>query len=176
MTLPSIDFDYAAKKYFIHRKNAENNLYFCRIIYFDMAKYIYQYKNWSDFTWQNATVSAALGEVRLLQGKILGQIHSLGFASKEEKNLEMLTLDVLKSSEIEGEKLNYDQVRSSIARRLGINTAELQEQFPICCLSEAKTVRNGFIVCQTKFCKKKMFITKHSKPNNTVRATYEKIF
>jgi Fic family protein len=93
--------------------------------YFDMAKYIYQYENWTDFTWLNTTVSAALGEVRLLQGKILGQIHSLGFSSKEEKNLEMLTLDVIKSSEIEGEKLNYEQVRSSIARRLGINTAGL---------------------------------------------------
>jgi hypothetical protein len=58
-----------------------------------MAKYIYQYENWTDFSWQNAAVSAALGEVRLLQGKILGQIHSLGFSSKEEKNLEMLTLD-----------------------------------------------------------------------------------
>lgn len=93
--------------------------------YFDMAKYIYQYENWTDFSWQNSAVSAVLGEVRFLQGKFLGQIHSLGFSSKEEKNLEMLTLDVLKSSEIEGEKLNYDQVRSSIARRLGINTAGL---------------------------------------------------
>ena len=90
-----------------------------------MAKYIYQYENWTDFSWQNAAVSAALGEVRILQGKILGQIQSLGFSSKEEKNLEILTLDVLKSSEIEGEKLNYEQVRSSIARRLGINTAGL---------------------------------------------------
>jgi len=92
---------------------------------FDMVKYIYQHKNWTDFSWQNATVSSALGEVRLLQGKILGQILSFGFTSKEEKNLEMLTLDVIKSSEIEGEKLNYEQVRSSIARRLGINTAGL---------------------------------------------------
>jgi Fic family protein len=90
-----------------------------------MAKYIYQYENWTDFSWENAAVSVALGEVRLLQGRILGQIHSLGFSSKEEKNLETLTLDVLKSSEIEGEKLNYEQVRSSIARRLGINTAGL---------------------------------------------------
>lgn len=90
-----------------------------------MAKYIYQYENWTDFTWENSAVSAALGEVRLLQGKILGQIHSLGFSMKEEKNLEMLTLDVLKSSEIEGEKLNYEQVRSLIARRLGINMAGL---------------------------------------------------
>lgn len=90
-----------------------------------MAKYIYQNENWTDFTWEKSFVSNALGEVRLLQGKILGQIHSLGFLSKEQKNLEMLTLDVIKSSEIEGEKLNYQQVRSSIARRLGINTAGL---------------------------------------------------
>jgi len=93
--------------------------------YFDMPKYIYQHENWTDFSWQNALVSSVLGDVRLLQGKISGQIHSLGFSSKEEKNLEMLTLDVLKSSEIEGEKLNYEQVRSSIARRLGINAAGL---------------------------------------------------
>jgi Fic family protein len=90
-----------------------------------MAKYIYQYENWTDFRWENAVVNVALGEVRLLQGRILGQIHSLGFLSKEEKNLETLTLDVLKSSEIEGEKLDYEQVRSSIARRLGINMAGL---------------------------------------------------
>ena len=90
-----------------------------------MPKYIYQYENWTDFSWENSTVSAALGEVRLLQGKILGQVYSLGFSSKEERNLEILTLDMLKSSEIEGEKLNYEQVRSSIARRLGINMAGL---------------------------------------------------
>ena len=63
-----------------------------------------------------AVVSAALGEVRLLQGKILGQIHSLGFASKEEKILEILTFDVVKSSEIEGEKLNYEQVSFVVKR------------------------------------------------------------
>jgi Fic family protein len=90
-----------------------------------MAKYIYQYEHWTDFTWQNAAISGLFGEIRLLQGKLLGQIQSLGFSSKEEKNLETLTVDVLKSSEIEGEKLNYEQVRSSIARRLGINAAEL---------------------------------------------------
>jgi Fic family protein len=90
-----------------------------------MAKYIYQYENWTDFTWQNAAISGLFGEVRHLQGKLLGQIQLLGFSSKDEKNLETLTLDVLKSSEIEGEKLNYEQVRSSIARRLGINAADL---------------------------------------------------
>ena len=58
-----------------------------------------------------------------MQGKIIGQMNSLGFSAKEEATLTALTLDVVKSSEIEGELLNYEQVRSSIARRLGINTA-----------------------------------------------------
>lgn len=50
---------------------------------------------------------------------------TLGFAAKEEASLQTLTLDVMKSSEIEGEKLEYNQVRSSIARRLGINIGGL---------------------------------------------------
>ena len=60
-----------------------------------------------------------------MQGKIIGQMNALGFSAKEEATLTTLTLDVVKSSEIEGEILNYDQVRSSIARRLGINTGGL---------------------------------------------------
>jgi len=60
-----------------------------------------------------------------MQGKIIGQMNALGFSTKEEATLTALTLDVVKSSEIEGELLNYEQVRSSIARRLGINTAGL---------------------------------------------------
>jgi Fic family protein len=58
-----------------------------------------------------------------MQGKIIGRMNALGFSAKEEATLTALTLDVVKSSEIEGEMLNYNQVRSSIARRLGINTA-----------------------------------------------------
>jgi Fic family protein len=90
-----------------------------------MAKYIYEYKNWTDFTWQNSVINSIFGEVRLMQGKIIGQMNALGFSAKEEATLAALTLDVVKSSEIEGELLNYDQVRSSIARRLGINSAGL---------------------------------------------------
>jgi len=90
-----------------------------------MAKYIYEYKNWTDFSWQDKVINAIFGEVRLMQGKIIGQMNALGFSAKEEATLTALTLDVVKSSEIEGELLNYDQVRSSIARRLGINTAGL---------------------------------------------------
>lgn len=90
-----------------------------------MAKYIYEHKNWTDFFWDNKPINALFGEVRLMQGKIIGQMNTLGFSAKEEAIITALTLDVVKSSEIEGELLNYDQVRSSIARRLGINTAGL---------------------------------------------------
>ena len=90
-----------------------------------MAKYIYEYKNWTNFAWQDKAINVLFGEVRLMQGKIIGQMNALGFSAKEEATLTALTLDVVKSSEIEGELLNFDQVRSSIARRLGINTAGL---------------------------------------------------
>lgn len=90
-----------------------------------MAKYIYEHKNWTNFSWQDKAINLVFGEVRLMQGKIIGQMHALGFSAKEEATLNALTLDVVKSSEIEGELLNYEQVRSSIARRLGINTAGL---------------------------------------------------
>lgn len=90
-----------------------------------MTKYIYEYSNWTNFTWNDKIINSIFGEVRLLQGKIIGQMSALGFQTKEEVTLSALTLDVVKSSEIEGEMLNYNQVRSSIARRLGINSAGL---------------------------------------------------
>ena len=86
-----------------------------------MSKYIYEYEGWTDFTWNDDAISSVFGEVRNLQGKIIGQMNSIGFSTKEEATLTTLTMDVIKSSEIEGVKLDYDQVRSSIARRLGIN-------------------------------------------------------
>ncbi len=88
-----------------------------------MAKYIYQYSNWPYFTWDEKKIQVILGKVRHLQGKLYGQISSLGFSLKKETLLSTLTLDVLKSSEIEGKILNYEQVRSSIARKLGIDYA-----------------------------------------------------
>ncbi len=88
-----------------------------------MAKYIYQYSNWHDFTWDEKEIQVLLGKVRHLQGKLFGQISALGFSTREETMLSTLTLDVLKSSEIEGEILNYEQVRSSIAKKLGLDYA-----------------------------------------------------
>jgi Fic family protein len=90
-----------------------------------MAKYIYQYENWTDFTWNEQGISGLFGEVKYLQGRLSGIMSTIGFSQKEETLLNTFTFDILKSSEIEGELLNFDQVRSSIARRLGINTAGL---------------------------------------------------
>jgi Fic family protein len=91
----------------------------------DMAKYIYQHEDWTDFVWNDKKISVLLAQVRNLQGRLLGKMSSLGFGYQEEATLENITLDVIKSSEIEGEKLNKKQVRSSIARRLGLEVAGL---------------------------------------------------
>ena len=90
-----------------------------------MATYIYQHANWTDFVWDYHKIAVTLGEVRNLQGKLFGAMNALGFPLKSEAILETLTLDVMKSSEIEGEKLNRKQVRSSIARRLGLESGGL---------------------------------------------------
>ena len=85
--------------------------------------YIHQRKDWTKFTWDAEVITPLLGQVRHRQGKILGVMQGLGFRLQEETVLKTLTLDVVKSSEIEGEQLNPEQVRSSIARRLGIEIA-----------------------------------------------------
>ena len=87
--------------------------------------YIYQLKNWPKFTWDQKSFAKLLSEVRYSQGRLLGRMESLGFPLQKEATLETLTLDVLKSSEIEGEVLDAGQVRSSIARRLGMDIAGL---------------------------------------------------
>jgi Fic family protein len=90
-----------------------------------MVKYIYESPTWPNFSWKDAELNASLGEVRLLQGKISGIMNAIGFQSRSNAKLTSLTLDIVKSSEIEGELLNYDQVRSSVANRLGIDVGGL---------------------------------------------------
>ncbi len=70
-----------------------------------MVKYIYDHTNWTDFSWNYKAINAIFGEVKLIQGKIIGQMNALGFSAKAEATLAALTLDVVKSSEIEGESL-----------------------------------------------------------------------
>jgi Fic family protein len=85
--------------------------------------YIHEQKTWPNFTWDTELITKLLGAVRHRQGKILGQMQALGFKLQEETMLKTLTMDVTKSSEIEGELLHPEQVKSSIARRLGIEIA-----------------------------------------------------
>lgn len=87
--------------------------------------YIHELDQWPNFTWDAVKVASQLGEVRHSQGKLSGRMEALGFPLQEEAVLRTLTEDVLKSSEIEGEILDRDQVRSSIARRLGMDIGAL---------------------------------------------------
>jgi len=88
-----------------------------------MKIYIHEKENWTDFNWDSKKVMKKLAEARNKQGRLLGKMESLGFDLQNEAVLNTLTLDVIKSSEIEGEFLEIEQVRSSIARRLGISIA-----------------------------------------------------
>lgn len=86
--------------------------------------YIHELDNWTDFVWDNDKLSPILASVRHLQGRLLGRMESLGFEFIERATLESLILDVVDTSRIEGEFLNPELVRSSIARKLGIEQAD----------------------------------------------------
>src|SRR5260370_956532 len=90
-----------------------------------MTKYIYELPKWPKFEWDQCGLAKQLAAVRHRQGRLIGRMQELGFPLREEAALQTLTEDVLKSSEIEGEILDKDQVRSSIARRLGMEAAAL---------------------------------------------------
>lgn len=85
--------------------------------------FIHQLENWPHVTWRLDELVNLLSEVRYLQGRVMGRMESLGFDLRNEATLETLTLDVVKSTEIEGEYLNPEQVCASIARRLGMEIA-----------------------------------------------------
>src|SRR4029077_19763344 len=87
--------------------------------------YIHEQAGWPGFRWDHARVSARLVDVRHRQGRLVGRMEGLGFQLQAEAVLNSLTEEVLKSSEIEGEQLDRDQVRSSIARRLGLDIGGL---------------------------------------------------
>ena len=90
-----------------------------------MNRYIHQDTNWAQFTWNSDVLLSKLSNVRHLQGILMGKMFNLGFDLKQEAFLETMTLDVLKTSEIEGEFLQPEQVRSSIARHLKMDIAGL---------------------------------------------------
>ena len=87
--------------------------------------YIYQQDDWPNFHWHGAPFAERLAAVRHRQGRLIGRMETLGFDLRAEAVLQTLTEDVTQSSEIEGEVLDKEQVRSSIARRLGMDIGGL---------------------------------------------------
>lgn len=85
--------------------------------------YIHQLEEWPSFKWNEEKLISLLSSTRHKQGRLLGKMESLGFSLQSEAMLETMTLEALKSNEIEGEILNEEQVRSSLARRLGLGVA-----------------------------------------------------
>ena len=87
--------------------------------------YVYELQDWPDFRWDREALAEPLAAVRHQQGRVIGHMEALGFRLRQEAVLETLTTDVVQTSEIEGERLDVGQVRSSIARRLGMDTGAL---------------------------------------------------
>jgi len=91
-----------------------------------MATYIHELTDWPSFRWDAGRIARALSSARHLQGRLAGRMEALGFSVSEEAVLRTLTEDVVKSSDIEGDTLDADQVRSSVARRLGLDIGGLR--------------------------------------------------
>ena len=89
--------------------------------------YIHELPNWPEFTWDSEVLAGPLAAVRHKQGRHLGKMEALGFDLRTEASLTVLTNEIVKSSAIEGEDLDSDEVRSSIARRLGLDVAGLRK-------------------------------------------------
>ena len=87
--------------------------------------YVYQLPDWPRLTWNRAQLAEPLADVRHRQGRLIGRMETLGFNLRQEALLQTLTTEILKTSEIEGETLDTAQVRSSLARRLGMDISAL---------------------------------------------------
>ena len=88
-------------------------------------RYIWQLPDWPHFTYDATALAAPLAQVHRAQGLLMGRMAELGLAQREQATLQVLTQEVIKTSEIEGERLSLDAVRSSIARKLGMDIGAL---------------------------------------------------
>src|SRR5580704_3467115 len=88
--------------------------------------YIHNLRTWPRLEWDRERLAEPLAAVRLRQGRLIGHMEALGFPLRTEAVLQILTSDVIKTSEIEGERLDAEQVRSSIARKLGVDIGALK--------------------------------------------------
>ena len=90
-----------------------------------MSPFIHELADWPKFRWDNSMLAGPLAALRHRQGRLIGRMENLGFSLRAEAALQTLTTEIIKSSEIEGELLDRDSVRSSIARRLGMDIGAL---------------------------------------------------
>ena len=88
-------------------------------------KYIWQGRSWPKLRWESEPLLPLLSKARLAQGKLLTQVAGLGFGLSREASADILTEEAVKTAAIEGERLNQESVRSSVARHLGLPTAGL---------------------------------------------------
>jgi len=88
-------------------------------------RYIWQRPDWPNFTYNTSALAAPLAQVHRAQGQLVGRMTELGMAQRDQATLQVLTQEVIKTSEIEGEHLSLEAVRSSIARRLGLDIGAL---------------------------------------------------
>ena len=89
------------------------------------VRYIWQLPDWPGLSYDTASLALPLAEVHRAQGQLVGRMAELGLAQREQATLQVLTEEVIKTSEIEGELLNLDAVRSSVARKLGLDIGAL---------------------------------------------------
>jgi Fic family protein len=89
------------------------------------VKYIWQHENWPKLGWKSEPLLSLISKARLAQGKLLTKVESLGFKLSREAKADILTEEAVKTSAIEGERLNRESVRSSVARHLGLPAAGL---------------------------------------------------
>jgi Fic family protein len=92
-----------------------------------LKKWIWQKAGWPNFTWEAAALLPFLSQARLEQGKLLSRVGALGFELGQEASADILIEEAVKTSEIEGERLNRDSVRSSVAKHLGLSDAGLPQ-------------------------------------------------
>ena len=83
--------------------------------------YIHEHPYWTKWQWSDKKLLPLVSRVRILQGRLLGKLLTLGFDLNVEAQLDAVTLEIVKTSEIEGESLDNEQVRSSVARHLGVD-------------------------------------------------------
>ncbi len=95
-----------------------------------MRRYIHDLPEWPEFTWDDAELAEPLAALRFRQGMLMGRMESLGLSLQLDATVENVTLDAVRSSRIEGEQLDADEVRSSVARHLGLETGGLTPSSP----------------------------------------------